>query len=437
MRKFDLGFEYTNIHFIGIGGINMSALAESLFKDGYIITGSDQADSDTVAHLRNLGMVVHVGHDAANLDEHVKVVVYNAAVPDANPERVEGAARNLLFLDRAELLGLLMRNFSNAICVAGTHGKTTTTSMLAEIFMQADCDPTVMSGGFLPSMGGAMRIGTSKEYFIAESCEYHNSFLKFFPFVGVILNLEMDHLDYFGGIKGLRASFRSFAEKIPAEGALIINKSIDGYKEITDGLLCKVILFGDDELGFDLSIPGAHNIQNAQAALAVAKHFALDSAKVEYALKNFTGAHRRFQKKGMYNDALIIDDYAHHPTEVEATLTAARELSPARLWVVFQPHTHNRTHNFLNEFAQALLLADEIIVPDIYKPAGREEERAIVHSKNIVSLTGRGVYLPDFDDIVAHLKANLQPNDLVITMGAGNVYKVADSLLGSAEGGVH
>jgi len=430
MRNFDLGFDYKNIHFIGIGGINMSGLAEALHGDGYVVSGSDQQHSPAVEHLRGLGITVHVGHDAANLAQDVQVVVYNAAVPASNPERMEGEARGLTFLDRAGLLGLLMRNYERAICVAGTHGKTTTTSMLAEIFMQADCDPTVMSGGILPSMGGAMRIGSDRKYFIAESCEYHNSFLKFYPFVGIILNLEMDHSDYFGDEAGLRASFRNFAKKIPESGALIINKKISKFDEITEGLDCQIITFGAMPLGFDMAVPGTHNVENAQAAMAVARFFGLDEKKTKKTLQNFTGAKRRFEKMGMFNDAHIIDDYAHHPTEVAATLNAARELKPSRLWVIFQPHTHNRTAEFLQEFAHALNLADEIIITDIYRPAGREEEKAEVHATDLVKLTKNALHLPNFDEVVKHLKAELRAGDMAITMGAGDVNKIAEAFLG-------
>ena len=431
MSRFDLGFKYTNIHFIGIGGINMSALAEVLFRDGYVISGSDKQDSPAVAHLRKLGITVYVGHEASNLADAVQVVVHNAAVGHGNPERVEAAARGLHIIDRAELLGLLMRNYENAICVAGTHGKTTTTSMLAEIFMQAGADPTVMSGGVLPSMGGAMRIAANKEYFIAEACEYHDSFLKFYPKVGIILNLEKDHSDYFDNEDGLWRSFRRFAEKIPADGVLIINSEIKNFSEIVGGLKCGVIGFNDAvyKLIPPLRVPGEHNIANASAAWLVAQHFGLELDKVDEALRNFTGAKRRFERLGKFNDADIIDDYAHHPTEVAATLTAAKSLNPARLWVIFQAHTHNRTREFLQEFAEALKLADFCIITDIYRPAGREEEKAEVHAKDLAALLENSIYMPNFDEIVSYLQENLQPQDMAISMGAGDIHKVTENLL--------
>ncbi|MCL2752575.1 MAG: UDP-N-acetylmuramate--L-alanine ligase [Defluviitaleaceae bacterium] len=423
MHKLNLINNHTNFYFIGIGGINMSALAEILHKDGYTVSGSDKNDSDTCKHLRSLGITVHTGHNAQNLPHDAQVVVYNAAVATTNPERAEATTRGLVMLERAELLGLIMRNYKNAICVAGTHGKTTTTSMLAEIFIGANADPTVMSGGVLPSMGGAMRIGGEK-YFIAEACEYHDSFLKFFPHIGIILNIEMDHGDYFDGEAGLRRSFRAFAEKIPQNGALIINEEVRNLHEITDDLKCQVITFGAHDLGYTLAVPGLHNVSNANAAVAVARHCGLGEDKITKALQGFTGAKRRFEKKGTYNGAQIIDDYAHHPTEVEATLNAAKSLAGTkRLWVAFQPHTHNRTSEFLNEFAKALEIADEIIVLDIYRPAGREEEQANIHAKDLVAkiYNSNCRYADSFEKAVEYAKKGLTPGDILITMGAGDV----------------
>ncbi|MCL2620894.1 MAG: UDP-N-acetylmuramate--L-alanine ligase [Defluviitaleaceae bacterium] len=440
-----------NYHFVGIGGVNMSALAEVLFREGYTVSGSDKSDSSAVAKLRDLGLVVAIGHDASNLSKDAQVVVYNAAVPADNPEVSEARQRGLKLLDRAQLLGLLMQNYDYPICVAGTHGKTTTTSMLAEIFMAADADPTVMSGGILPSMGGAMRIG-GRKFFIAEACEYHDSFLNFFPKIGIILNLEMDHGDYFGGEAGLRQSFRRFAELIPADGLLIINNEITGLDEIVSGLNCEVLTFGsggevcacDVEFSVDgcsfcridglgklaLGVPGTHNISNALAAIAVARHFDLPFEKMSEALSVFKGADRRFQRKGQLNGAEIVDDYAHHPTEVSATIGAARNMEHNRLWVIFQPHTHERTAKFLDEFAGALRGADEVIILDIYRPAGREQEQATVHAQDLArKIDANCNYAPDFEWAVAYVRKNLKKGDIAITMGAGDVNRLGDMIL--------
>ncbi|MDR2166243.1 MAG: UDP-N-acetylmuramate--L-alanine ligase [Clostridiales bacterium] len=429
MQKFDLGFDYRNFHFVGIGGVNMSALAEVLFLAGYSVSGSDKADSPLVAHLRGLGINVSIGHDAANLPDSAEVVVYNAAVPAKNPEMAAARARGLKFLERPALLGLLMRNYSSAICVAGTHGKTTTTSMLAEIFMAAEADPTVMNGGVLPAMGGTMRIGGNRKYFIAEACEYHDSFLQFHPFIGIILNIEMDHSDYFGNEAGLRASFRKFAELIPPDGLLIINHEIHEIHEIVDGLDCQVLTYGEERLGFSLNVPGEHNISNAKAAILAARFCGLDEGKIAHALQGFTGALRRFERKGRFNDAEIIDDYAHHPTEVSATLQAAKSLNPARIWAIFQPHTPGRTAEFLDEFAESLRIADEVLILDIYKPAGREEDESPIHAKDLAAKIPQSRYIPSFEAAAKHLAEHLAPGDMAITMGAGDVHKVAEMLL--------
>ena len=432
-----------NYHFVGIGGINMSALAEVLLNEGYTVSGSDKSDSPAMDKLRGLGISVALGHDGENLPENAQVVVYNAAVPADNPELFVARQRGLKLLDRAQLLGLLMQNYDFSICVAGTHGKTTTTSMLAEIFMGANANPTVMSGGILPSMGGAMRIG-GRKFFIAEACEYHDSFLNFFPKVGIILNLEMDHGDYFGGEVGLRQSFRKFAELIPADGLLIINNEIPKLDEIVDGLVCQVLTFGVggdicasdiqffpdggslshiDGLGqLALGVPGAHNISNALAAIATARHFDLPFEAISKALQDFKGANRRFQRKGQINGAEIIDDYAHHPTEVSATIQAARNMKHNRLWVIFQPHTHERTAKFLDEFARALRGADEVIILDIYRPAGREQEQAMVHAKDLVrKIDANCNYAPDFEWARVYMRKNLKKGDIAIVMGAGDI----------------
>ena len=457
MRRLNIIENYRNFHFIGAGGINMSGLAEILHKDGCVITGSDRNNSDLVVGLREKSIDIKIGHDAQNVGENVQVVVYNAAVPQDNPEILEAKARGLRLMDRAELLGRLMQNYDTAICVAGTHGKTTTTSMLAEIFMAADKDPTVMNGGILPSMGGALRIG-NRNIIIAEACEYHDSFLKFWPHIGIILNIEMDHSDYFANIDGLTASFKKFAQKIPHDGLLVINNSIINAPKIASGLGCIVHSFGEKgdiaainirhsaqgypifdvimaegkRLGeIALKVPGNHNIQNAMAAICAALHCNIGFSTIAAALSRFTGPMRRFQHIGQLNGATIVDDYAHHPTEVVATIQAAKKMPHNRLWVVFQPHTRARTMEFLDEFAEALVNADEIIVLDIYNPAGREEERYNVHSKDIVAKidTANCRHLPDFDTCTHFLTQHIVDGDLVITMGAGDVHKIAEALV--------
>ena len=449
MKKFEIIKGVDRFHFVGIGGINMSAIAEILHKNGYIISGSDKSESATTKRLATLGVDVKIGHDPSNIPSNAQAMVYNAAISKENPEYMEAIKRGIITLDRAEALGLLMKNFENAICVAGTHGKTSTTSMLAQIFTEAGVDPTVLSGGVLPFIGGAMRIG-GEEYFIAEACEYHNSFLKFNPTVGIILNIEMDHSDFFESETAFRQSFRDFAEKIPSHGLLIINSEIKNYEEITKGLACKVITFGDVNdvaftkdgkssfatggSSFTLSVPGMHNISNALAAIACARHFNLDISAVSKALEGFTGANRRFQHIGKFEGATVIDDYAHHPTEVSATLKSAKNINHNRLWAVFQPHTPGRVSDFLQEFTQALSIADQIIVLDIYRPAGREDEKAQITSqdlaKNISANHANCHYIGSFEEAASFIRKNTKEKDIVITMGAGDSNILSQMIVG-------
>ena len=459
MKRLSIIENQSNYHFIGIGGIHMSGLAEILFDDGCTVTGSDKNDSDIIAALRKKGIKIEIGHDTQNICDETQIVVYNAAVPMSNPEIAEAKQKKLRLMSRAELLGRLMQNYDTAICVAGTHGKTTTTSMLAEIFMAADRDPTVMNGGILPTMGGAVRNG-ARDFIIAEACEYHDSFLQFNPNIGIILNVEMDHSDYFKDIDSMRASFTAFAKKIPQNGLLAINSNIDSLEQLVDGLDCDVHTFGesgfiyaknirfnnlghpifdlmgnDDKLGeIALKVPGNHNVHNAMAAAICALHCGISFEIIAAALSSFTGANRRFQHIGTYNDATIVDDYAHHPTEVAATIQAAKNMAHGRLWIVFQPHTRARTAEFLDKFAEELAHADELIILDIYNPAGREEEQHSIHAKDLASLVSKANatncrYIPSFEACTDFLKQNIAPNDLIITMGAGDVHKVSESLV--------
>jgi len=452
--------ECKNFHFIGIGGINMSGLAEILFRAGYSVAGSDQKDSENVDRLRKAGIDVKIGHDDKNIDDDAEscVVVYNSAVPMDNPEIFKAKKMNLRLMDRAELLGRLMSNYEKSICVAGTHGKTTTTSMLAEIFVFAGRNPTVLNGGILNSIGGALRIG-GQDVIIAEACEYHNNFLKFYPHVGIILNLEMDHSDFFKDIDHLRRSFADFSKNIHKDGLLVINGGIPNLQQFEEASDCRVTAFGKngqltaenisyDSLGcgkfevfekdvclgsMSLAVPGEHNIQNALAAASCALDFGIDFSDIKGALAAFKGAARRFTLMGSFNGAAIVDDYAHHPTEVAATIAAARNMEIGRLWAVFQPHTHTRTKLYLSEFALALAAADYAIVLDIYNPVGREEESCPIHSKDLAAAASKHtpncLYMPDFDAAAAHLKEHVRPGDMVITMGAGNVDVLAVMLV--------
>lgn len=446
------------IYFIGIGGISMSGLAEILLTEGFRVSGSDRAPSDLTRMLEERGIKVFYGQRAENLSGKIDLVVYTAAIKDDNPELVAAKDLGIPTLTRAELLGQMMKNYKTPIAISGTHGKTTTTSMFSQILLNADADPTLSIGGIYKPIGGNIRVGAS-DIFVTEACEYTNSFLHFFPKIGVILNIEEDHLDFFKDLSDIRHSFRRFAELLPADGALVINGDISHCEELTDGLPCRVITYGlssvhdynasqitYDSSGFpsfvltgkegrsrkfSLHVHGDHNVQNALAAIALADLLGLPDEVIASGLLAFGGTDRRFEYKGQVNGVNIIDDYAHHPTEIRATLSAAAQYPHKRLWCVFQPHTYTRTKAFLEDFAKALSLADEIVLADIY--AAREKDTLGISSQTlqekIRSLGHSCHYFPSFEAIEKFLTENCTKDDLLITMGAGDVVKIGENLL--------
>ena len=447
-----------HIHFIGIGGISMSGLAEILLEEGFRVSGSDAKVSPLTEHLSQKGAVIYYGQKAENIKSDVDLVVYTSAIHPDNPEYAAMCEKGIPSLSRAQLLGQIMKNYKLPVAVAGTHGKTTTTSMISEILLKAEADPTLSVGGILKSIGGNIRIGHS-DYFVTEACEYTNSFLSFFPKIGIILNVEEDHLDFFKDIHDIRNSFHRFAALLPADGTLIVNGEIPELHTITDCLNCRVITYGGcalydyyaeditysdtgcasfrlcrkdgTDLPVTLGVPGEHNIYNAMAAIALADLFAIDSSKIGEALANFHGTDRRFEYKGEVNGFTIIDDYAHHPTEITATLHAAANYPHKTLWCVFQPHTFTRTKAFMTEFAKALSLADNVILADIY-PA-RETDNLGISSETlqgeIQKLGKTCYYFPSFDEIEKFILKNCQPGDLLITMGAGDIVNIGENLL--------
>ena len=386
-----------HVYFIGIGGISMSGLAEILLKEGFTISGSDARESALTIHLEKAGAKVFYGQTADHITEDIDVVVYTAAIHDDNPEFATAKAANLPMLARAELLGQIMRNYPTAIAVAGTHGKTTTTSMLSTILLKAKKDPTITVGGILPQIGGNIRVGHS-DTFLTEACEYTNSFLSFYPTVGIILNIEADHMDFFKNLQEIRTSFHRFAALLPEDGLLVLDSAIEHPEEITKDIRARVITCGltgnEDYTAKDITynekgcasftlchkgnalgivsllVPGIHNVSNALSALSASLELGIDFEKAVLGLLDFQGTERRFQYKGMVNGITIIDDYAHHPTEITATLKAALHYPHRDIWCVFQPHTYTRTQAFLTDFAKALSLADHVVLTDIY--AARE-----------------------------------------------------------------
>lgn len=447
-----------HIHFIGIGGISMSGLAEILLKEGFQVSGSDSRDSALTEHLTRLGARIQIGQKASNIPEDCQAVVYTAAIHPDNPEYAAAKKRRLPMLSRAELLGQLMRNYKTSIAVAGTHGKTTTTSMISSILLAEELDPTISVGGMLPSIGGNIRVG-GPDVFLTEACEYTNSFLHFSPTMGIILNIEEDHMDFFQDLNDIRRSFRRFAELLPTEGLLIINSDIPDYEEITEGLLCRVVTFGSrkdadyqadnicyDELGrpsfrliqkgresetFQLEVPGEHNVLNALASVALADALGIPNETSKKGLLSFSGTARRFDYKGVVNGFTIVDDYAHHPTEIRATLHAAAHYPHREIWCVFQPHTYSRTKAFLPEFAKALSLADHVVLADIY-PA-RETDTLGISSQDLADelkkLGADVYYFHSFAEIENFLLKTCLHGDLCITMGAGDVINIGETLL--------
>ena len=447
-----------HVHFIGIGGISMSGLAEILLKENFTISGSDSKPSALTAHLVNLGATIFFPQKAENIIDGVDVVVYTAAIHADNPEFAEAVRQGLPMLSRAELLGQLMMNYKIPIAISGTHGKTTATSMLSHILLEADTDPTISVGGMLHTIGGNIRVGHS-DIFVTEACEYTNSFLNFLPKIGVILNVEEDHMDFFKDIHEIRESFHKFAALLPQDGALIIHKNIESIETITTGLDCPVITYSEtqdadysakdivfDERGnasFDLyrgnvladhiilSVAGNHNVSNALSAIAVADLLEIPMEVIKTGIRSFTGTDRRFQYKGETNGFTIIDDYAHHPTEIRATLTSAFHYPHREIWCIFQPHTYTRTKAFFHEFAEALSLADHVILADIY--AARETDTLGMTSEalaeEIKRIGGDAYYLSSFEEIEKFVLKKVIHGDLLITMGAGDVVNIGESLL--------
>lgn len=446
------------IHFVGIGGISMSGLAEILLNQGYKISGSDIKTSNITERLSKLGIEIFSGHCEENI-KNPDMVVYTAAVKQDNPELLRARELGIVTIERADLLGQIMKKYRYNINVSGTHGKTTTTSMITMIMTEAGLNPTVHIGGELTAIGGNTRIG-GNEYFVAEACEYVESFLKFHPYLAVILNIEEDHLDYFRDIEHIKESFLKYTSLIPKEGYVVACIDDANTASILDKIHCNKITYGIKsenaqwsarKISFDekgsasftlvknnevvteikLSVTGIHNVNNAVAASAACYTLGCSPESIRNGLFKFTGTHRRFEIKGIKRDIKVVDDYAHHPSEITATLKAAKNIDHNKIWCVFQPHTYTRTKALLSDFAHAFHDADTVIVSDIY--AAREVDKGEIHSSILAEkIKGNGsnaLYIPDFNKIAEYLKDNTSPGDLILTMGAGDIYKVGEIVL--------
>lgn len=456
---YKINFEQpVHVHFIGIGGISMSGLAEILLKEGFTVSGSDNKESALTDHLESLGATIFYGQKASNIIDGIDVAVYTAAIHEDNEEYMAAAQKGLPMLSRAELLGQLMTNYDVPIAISGTHGKTTTTSMLSHILLAGELDPTISVGGILKAIGGNIKVGTSG-LFVTEACEYTNSFLHFHPMISVILNIDEDHLDFFKDLDDIRSSFRRFAALLPSGGTLVINGEIERLDEIIAGLPCRIVTYGPGydmnysasnithdakgEATFDLvkdgefmeriqlSVNGDHNVSNALAAIAVADTLSVPLADISRGLKEFTGTKRRFEHKGEKNGFTVIDDYAHHPTEIKASLTAAAHYPHKEVWCVFQPHTYTRTKALFHDFIDALTLADHVVLADIY--AARETDTLGISSRDIADALKENdcdaYYFSTFEEIEDFCLDKCHKGDLLITMGAGDVVNIGENIL--------
>lgn len=468
MYKLDLQNNSIAVHFIGIGGISMSGIAELFLDKGFRVSGSDLHESAVTKRLESLGIKVYYSQVSENITPDIGLVVYTAAIHEDNPEFMRVKELGIPMLDRAYCLGQIMSHYKNAVAVAGTHGKTTTTSMLSYVYLAADLDPTISVGGILSGIHGNMRLGKS-ENFIMEACEYANSFLSFTPTTAIVLNVEAEHLDFFGTLENERLSFTKFIDLLPENGLLVINNEIADLNALIQNKNIRVVQYGlrsvdgkapdytaanitYNELGYahyelivrgenrgliELSVTGEHNVFNSLAVIAASLEpstiykdgIALD--RVKEGLKNYTGTERRFQYKGERDGYTIVDDYAHHPTEIRATLEAAKRVKHNRLVVAFQPHLYSRTKTFLHEFAEVLSMADMVVFAEIY--AAREENPGNISSDNIreiMSENGHEAYFfKTFEEVENFLIHTLKPGDLLITMGAGDIVKVGENML--------
>ncbi len=439
-------------HLVGIGGVSMCALGQVLHGMGMIVTGSDQQRSETTDRLERGGISVAIGHDPANI-AGADLVIRTAAVHDDNPEIAAARAAGIPVFERAQSWGELMKKYSNAVCVAGTHGKTTTSSMVTHIFLEAGCDPTVMIGGYLPALGAGHRVGKG-DTIIMESCEYCNSFLNFYPTVAVILNIEADHLDFFKDLEDIKRSFRAFAELTPADrGTVIVCGDDRNAMEAVAGLPRRMLTFGLHEgcdvtaanfqrgwssfdvvirgelyCHLDLPLVGRHNCTNALAAAASAWVLGLPGEAVARGLAGFTGAGRRMEYKGTCNGAAVYDDYAHHPGELHALLTSIREKAPGkRVVAAFQPHTYSRTKALFDDFIRELQLADRVLLTEIY--AAREKNTLNLSAASLAERIEGAEFCPTLDNLADRLKKTVTADDVVLTIGAGSISQVSNMIL--------
>ena len=457
MPNIDRIKKYKKIHMIGIGGVSMSGIAEILHSWGFEVSGSNNSTNENTAKLIEAGIQVKIRHSAENVIGS-DAVVYTAAISSDNPELVHANELGIPTIERSTFLGELTRCFKNTITIAGTHGKTTTTSMVSLCFLEAQKDPTIQVGATLPEIDGNYLVGNS-EHFIIESCEYVESFLKFSPKSEIILNIDNDHLDYFKTFDNIKNAFVKYVKLLPDDGLLIVNGDDSNCLDLLQHTNAKCLTYGIsnkntdffavniafDENGFaefdvynknsllgrfKLSVPGMHNVLNSLGCIALCYESGISVEHIQSALLKFKGACRRFEYKGIINGASIYDDYGHHPTEILATAKALMSKKYNKSWVVFQPHTYSRTKNLLTDFAQVLLNFDNVIIIDIY--AAREANTYGITSLDLVNkikeFGKEALYIPDFNECTSYLKSHVDTGDIVLTLGAGTVTQIGDML---------
>lgn len=450
--------KYKKVHMVGIGGVSMSGIAEILLNFGFKVSGSNNVESEITKKLEKAGIEISIGHKAENITDQ-DIVVYSAAIKDDNIELLTAKAKNIPIIERADFLGELTRCYKDTITISGTHGKSTTTSMVSLCFLEALKDPTIQVGADLRNIDGNYKVGNS-EHFIIEACEYVESFLKFSPKAEIILNIDNDHLDYFKNFENIKNAFIKYVKLLPDDGLLVVNGDDKNALDLiqyakgtslsygitnknTDFFAVNIVFDNDGFPEFDvysketfygrikLSVPGMHNVLNSLACIVLCDYYGIKYETIKKALLSFTGALRRFEFKGKVNGASIYDDYGHHPAEIIATAKALMNKKYNQSWVVFQPHTYSRTKTLLDDFAKALLNFDNIIILDIY--AAREKNTYGISSKDladkICSLGKDAKYIPDFDECVNYLKANVKENDIVLTQGAGTVTEIGPMLI--------
>lgn len=450
--------KYNKIHMVGIGGVSMSGIAEILVNWGFTVSGSNNVENENTKKLEEAGIKVFIGHSAENVIGS-DVVVYTAAVKADNIELVTAKDNNIPTIERADFLGEITRCYQDTITIAGTHGKSTTTSMVSLCFLEADKDPSIQVGADLSQINGNYKVGNS-EHFIIESCEYVESFLKFSPKSEIILNIDNDHLDYFKTFENIKNAFIKYVKLLPDNGILVVNgddkncldlPQYTNAKSLTYGITNKNVDFFAVNIVFDndgfpefdvyshdkfyerikLHVPGMHNVLNALGCIALCNEYGLDKKSIKNGLSKFSGVGRRFEFKGKVNNASVYDDYGHHPTEIIATAKALMNKKYNESWVVFQPHTYSRTKLLLDDFAKALLNFDNIIILDIY--AARETNTYNISSQDLANrikeLGKNALFIKDFDECVSYLKSHVHENDIIITQGAGTVTEIGGKLV--------